>query len=43
MKKTIPSYWDEHLKEKIDLIHRRQLAAGKTGASVALITEMHWC
>jgi hypothetical protein len=43
MKQTIPSYWDEHLKEKIDLIHRRQIAAGKSGASVALITDMHWC
>ena len=29
MKQSIPSYWDEPLKEKMDLIHRRQIAAGK--------------
>lgn len=43
MKQTIPAYWDEHLREKIELIHRRQITAGKSGTSVALITDMHWC
>ena len=43
MKQTIPTYWDEHLREKINLIHKHQITAGKTGASVALITDMHWC
>ncbi len=42
MKQTIPSYWDEHLREKIERIHNRQISAGKSGTSVALITDMHW-
>lgn len=38
---TIPGYWKEHLAEKIQKIHERQIAAGMSGASFGLVTDVH--
>lgn len=39
---TIPTYWDEHLQNKIQTIHKLQVQAGKESVSFALVTDIHW-
>lgn len=38
---VIPGYWKEHLAEKIEKIHQRQMQAGISGTSFALVTDFH--
>ena len=39
---TIPTYWEEHLQNKIQTIHKLQVQAGKESVSFALVTDIHW-
>lgn len=39
---TLPEYWLDHLKEKIELIHRHQTDAYLNCSSAAMITDIHW-
>lgn len=39
---SIPEYWEEHLAEKIATIRKNQIKAGRDGASVGLISDIHW-
>lgn len=37
----IPGYWNAHLAEKIEKIHQRQIEAGISGTSFALLADFH--
>ena len=39
----IPSYWKNHLEEKINKIKENQLKAGENSMSFGLISDIHWC
>ena len=38
----IPSYWENHIEEKIHKIHENQIRAGKNSISFGLISDIHW-
>ncbi len=38
----IPKYWDKHIEEKIQQIHKNQMRAGTRSMSFGLISDIHW-
>ncbi len=38
----IPPYFEEHLEEKIDTIHKNQIKAGPHAPSFGMISDIHW-
>lgn len=40
--REIPEYWKEHLEERIQKIHERQIAVGSDGTSFGLVGDFHF-